>query len=608
MARLRLPSLAAAARSAWTASLRFPAVVVAAAATMAAGFMLVAPGGEEEGATRLLMAASLGMPLGVALTVTLERRGIAPVIPVLGATLLVAGGFWLGWAGWTETLALTRFAHLALLCHLLVACLPFLGRREPAAFWQFNRRILYRWLEGGVYAATLFLGLALALAALDNLFGVDVSERAYAYLWVTVTLGFHPLFFLAGVPREVGALERDETYPSGLRGFATYALVPLTVLYLAILTAYFVKVVATGQWPSGWIGWLVSGAATLGILTLLLASPPAARDRPVWVAQFERWFWPALLPAAIMVGLAIWKRIGQYGLTERRYFLAALTVWLGATALAFTLRRARALIVIPASLAAVALATFAGPWGAYRVAERSQLQRLEALLGQLGMHRQGRITPAAGGLDPDPAREAANIATYLATTHGRHRLGPWLAQRGVTIPDRADSATRPRTARERATTFAPDVLLALGLVGYERPSLDRVWVNRGLGGVIEVKGWDYLVPLGGPTQRWAGADTLTAIVGDDRRRVVVRRGGPVLVEVDLGPTIDSLAAWRLRGDPTRATPDSLLEAIGEGPAAAVLVRLRHAALRDSAGVWRAYELQGDVLVRLLEPSASPRPR
>ena len=365
--------------------------------------------------------------------------------PRLGGLLiaaLVIPLYWLGFPRWTETLQASRFVQLAILIHLLVACVPFLGRREPNAFWQFNRRIFERWLLGAVYAAALFAGLVLALVALDKLFGMDVPDRTYARLWATMAFLFHPLFFLAGMPWDLGALETDDSWPGGLRAFARFVLVPLTTIYLVILTVYFVKVVVTGQWPSGWIGWLVSGAASVGILTLLLSGPPATRHEAPWASLFERWFWPAVLPAAVMLLLAIWKRIDQYGITERRYFLAILALWLLGIAIAFTIRRRLQLIFIPVTLAAVAAATFAGPWGAYDSSKRSQFARLETVLGSLGALSGGRLTKVAEGTDADAAAEAANIVRYLVQTHGPRPMVQWLAARDFTVSDLPPDTTR----------------------------------------------------------------------------------------------------------------------------------------------------------------------
>ncbi len=595
--RLRLPSIDQIAAGTRDAVLRFPAPVLAAVLATVAAFQLIAdtPGTSEEPAIRLLLASLLALPLGVAGTVGLERRlggSAAGRLGGIAIAALVIPLYWIGFAGWTDTIRATRFAQLAILFHLLVACLPFLGRREPNAFWQFNRRIFERFLLGGIYAAALFFGLALALVALDQLFGMDIPERTYARLWVLMALLFHPLFFLAGVPRDVEALEADNAWPGGLRAFARFVLVPLTTLYLLILTAYFVKVVTTSQWPSGWIGWLVSGAAAVGILTLLLSGPPATRHEAPGAALFERWFWPAVLPAAVMLALAVWKRIDQYGITERRYFLAVLTIWLFVTAAAFTWRRQRGLFFIPASLAVLAAVTFLGPWGAYRMSQRSQLGRLEVLLDSLGALEGGRITKVPAGADVRLGGEASNVVRYLVETHGGRPMVEWLGARDLAVGD------LPADTVRHAGAHVQPVLAALGLESF--PVGDRpqwLWANRGPEGAVDVTGYDWLVPLRqrAPSDTvWPGGDTLAAGLSLDQRGIEVRRGGAMVTAVPLGAALDSLAAWRLR-TPQGNPPDSLLRVLA--PDGGAMVHIRQLGIRDSAGSWRAQQFEGEVLVK-----------
>jgi hypothetical protein len=369
--------------------------------------------------------------------------------------------------------------------------------------------------------------------------------------------------------------------------------VPLTTLYLLILTAYFVKVVVTGQWPSGWIGWLVSGAASVGILTLLLSGPPATRHEAPWAALFERWFWPAVLPAAIMLALAIWKRVDQYGITERRYFLAVLTVWLFVTAVAFTIRRRRGLIFIPVTLAIVAALTFVGPWGAYRVSQRSQFGRLETLLASLGALEGGKLEKVAEGANADAGSQAASVVRYLVGTHGSRPMVEWLAARDFTVSDLPPDTTR------HVGSHSEPIITALGLQGFPtdgRPGW--VWANRQPEGAVDVTGYDWLVPL---RQRvpsdtvWPGGDTLAAGLTRDQRALEVRRGGVLVVGIPLGATIDTLAAWRLRNSQGNAPPDSLL--IARTPDGTAMVYIRQVGLRDTAGVWRAEQFEGEVLVK-----------
>ena len=61
-----------------------------------------------------------------------------------------------------------RYGHLTLTLHLAVAVVPYVTVTEPHGFWQYNWTLLFRFLLATLYAAALFIGLGLALAAVDN--------------------------------------------------------------------------------------------------------------------------------------------------------------------------------------------------------------------------------------------------------------------------------------------------------------------------------------------------------------------------------------------------------------------------------------------------------
>ena len=122
--------------------------------------------------------------------------------------------------------------------------------------------------------------------------------------------------------------------------------------------------------------------------------------------------------------------------------------------------------------------------------------------------------------------------------------------------------------------------------------------NRRIEGVVDVTGFDWLVPL---RQRapsdlvWPAGDTLAAGLGVDGRSLQVRRGGAVVAEIGLAAMIDTLVAWRFRTPQADAPPDSLL--VARAPDSSAVLYIRQVGLRDSAGVWRAEQLVGEVLVR-----------
>src|SRR5206468_2806846 len=122
-----------------------------------------------------------------------------------------------------------------------------------------------------------------------------------------------------------------------------------------------IKIVAGGEWPSGWIGWLVASVSVTGLLGFLLVHPLRSDPNEGWIRTYARWLFVGLIPAALMLLVAFWKRIVPYGLTEPRVMGLVLGFWLLGIACLFTARPSSSIRSIPVSLALLLLITLYGP-------------------------------------------------------------------------------------------------------------------------------------------------------------------------------------------------------------------------------------------------------
>ena len=602
---MKLPSIERLVAGAWATAQRFPLVL--ACGLIAAIAAMRAVEADTLDSLRPLAAASLGLPLLTGLTLFAERRQFRALphwaLQAVGVVVLLL--FYRAWPGWSEPMIGMRYFHLSATLHLLVAFVAYVGVREPNGFWQFNRALLFRFCLGGIYTFVLFAGLALAMAGLDNLFGVDIDDLSYPRLFFVLGFVFQTWFFLAGVPEDFERLERDDDYPTGLRVFAQYVLLPLVSLYLVILTAYLGRVVITTTWPSGWIGYLVSALAALGIFSLLLVHPRRGREGHAWIDTYARFFWIALLPSVAMLLLATSQRIGQYGITERRYLLLVLAVWLGGTALFYAVTRSRGIKGIPLSLAVIGLLTFVGPWSAYDVAERSQIGRLEGLLTEHGVLREGTITPRTPAVEipAEDWRQTNDVLLYLTGWHGTAGIDAWFAG-GVAAVDTIGSERTQlwwAAAGRRATLIADH----FGL----EPAEGLLPDSRGFVGIappggrlasVDVSGFDHAlfdVDLFDGRRTFEG-DSLAFDATPDSLGTTIRLGGVPLATASFAGLIDRAARSGVSTAPgsVELPPDSLrLDlAAGDLTVRMLVTRLR---LREVDGVQRPSGVTGVVLLR-----------
>ena len=84
------------------------------------------------------------------------------------------------------------------------ALVPKNGRMISGQFAKppFNRTVILRVILSGAFAFVLWGGLGLALAALENLFGLDVPPERYMELWILILGLFAVPFVLSGIPEE----------------------------------------------------------------------------------------------------------------------------------------------------------------------------------------------------------------------------------------------------------------------------------------------------------------------------------------------------------------------------------------------------------------------
>ena len=559
---MRFPSVTVAVGRARQTAIRFPFAIVSGIVAAVVMIHLI-EGPELDWHPRVWATALLGLPLFTALVTTVERRRLS-VVGRWGAVLAaVAGLVLLGFSSqaWPEQQAALRFLQLGLVAHLAVAVAAFAQGPERSGFWQWNRILLLRYLLAGVYALVLFVGLALALAALDNLFGVNIRSESYPELMAIMAFVFHPWFMLAGVPADLDGLDEVQEYPAGLKLFAQFVLLPLITIYLVILILYLGKVLVTREWPSGWIGWLVSGVSLIGVLALLLLHPVRDREDSAWVNGYGRWFFLALIPSLGILLVAVGQRIGQYGVTEPRYFLLVLALWLVGLGVYYVVSGSRSIRPIPVSLGLVAGLTWFGPWGAYSMSRRSQEGRLDALLVANAMGELGAATAADVPPTPEDVREINAVIRYLHQSHGTPALASALGISEDSVTTWAADAVSSKW--ERVEVAAAKYLA----IEYRAPggggSGDEFVLGLDRGAKVEVAGYDEMgrIWLEQDEPHALGGLGLTLEGSSDLRTVRMLRDGLTVGSFDLSLALDTLDTEGLQDLPGPIMVDAELDGI-----------------------------------------------
>ncbi len=564
---MKLPSVQQLYQEAQRAARRFPLVLCCSLAGAFAAVSRIesAVAWQSSTAYPIILASALGIPLLTALALAAEKwkwsRGVSVGTQWLGVLMLVAYALTVPTGLVNEPpLHLIRFGLLGGGLVLLVMVAPYLRPGEVNGFWQYNKALYLRLFVTGIFSAVLFAGLSIALAALDNLFGVTVPEKRYLELWVLVAGIFSTWFFLAGVPENLDGLDQVQDYPKGLKVFAQYVLFTLVIVYLVILYAYLLKILFQWNWPKGWVSSLILGFSATAILSLLLMHPVRDRSGHAWLRAAGKWLYVALIPLIAVLFLAVMERIGDYGITESRYAGIVAGIWLSAQVLYFLFSRTKSIKFTIGSLCLGAFLVSVAPWGMLSVSERSQVGRLERVLVKDGILVDGRIRREHGRVTREDAQEISSIVSYLSDMHGYQSIQPWFASElkaevtqgparylsAVEVLDRMGVVYAEYRGEAGTRTFSVDAGKPVVIVGYDRVLRQQSLVDNLNTKELRFDGEGISYATG------EGRDTLTVKIGD-------ATSGFETVQADVGAFARKLMLESEEADisPGKMAPESM---------------------------------------------------
>jgi cytochrome bd-type quinol oxidase subunit 2 len=338
----------------------------------------------EEDWQRVAASVALAFPLVFALSVLAARGVIGAAARWAGTAAVLAACAAFGWLGLHPEREADgwRWLLLAGAAVLLLAVTPALPWRERdrRRSWAFAWRVAVRGLGIGLYSVALFGVLAGAVEAVLSLFELRKPAHLYTDLAGAVFFAFAPWIFVGGIHRL--SAPPPAGVPEGVSRLGRWMYVPVLVIYLAVLYAYAVKVLATGELPKNLVSPLVIAAGLIGLLGAVFLEPVHGDDEHRGVSLLVRAVPVLLLP---LVPLALWAlgaRLGEYGWTEFRYVRMAAVAAIGVLGVIGTVRLVRRRRpmqgTVPAVFAAALLLSALGPWSAPAVSRRDQTARLRA--------------------------------------------------------------------------------------------------------------------------------------------------------------------------------------------------------------------------------------
>lgn len=365
--------------------------------------------------SKVIMIYALGIPLSLSIKVFFERKetykkSLLYTIFIIGGVILTL--YYYIFLPDLRMVSMTRYLGINIILYLTFIFIPYLSNNN--SFESYVIRILTRFFTTIIYSMVLFLGLVAILFTIDKLLGVNIRGEIYLYFWFTVVGVFAPSFFLAGVPVKSEKFELEH-YPKLFKVLLLYIVMPLISVYTIILYIYFGKIIITTQWPQGLVSHLVLWYSVISVSVLFFIAPLLKENN--WAKRFMGVFPKVIIPLLVMMFISIGIRINAYGVTENRYYVVILGIWVFLVMVYFSLAKKMRNIILPVSLAIIVLISILGPISSYSISKYSQNKRFEQILISNNMLKEKQLVKASSTISEEDKRELSSILRYFDLNH-----------------------------------------------------------------------------------------------------------------------------------------------------------------------------------------------
>jgi len=258
-----------------------------------------------------------------------------------------------------------------------------------------------------LYSMVLFLGLTAVFLTVDGLSLIKLKEQIYIEIWLFVVFVFAMIFFASKLKKVDENLEEYEIHKI-FRFLIYFIVIPLITIYTGILYIYFGKMLITKSWPQGLVSHLILWYTIFSLFIMIMVTP--MREKDLVAKIFKNYFPFVSVPLLILSIVSISKRISQYGVTELRYFIVLLGIWL-IFCMVSSIFKARLSVILISLIAVVYISVFS-PINNRRITIMSQNKRLERILIKYGLLKDGKLVKNSG-LNENQKYEITDVLNYI---------------------------------------------------------------------------------------------------------------------------------------------------------------------------------------------------
>ena len=269
-----------------------------------------------------------------------------------------------------------RFCIYVCIGHVFILVAPFVLLWNKESFFNHWKTVCIAIARSLFFSFILYGGISLAFLVTEFLFDINIKSERYIQFFIFCIGIINTWIYLSDFPKNIYT-KTTVNYSKALEVFVKYILMPLVILYFIILYAYSLKIVINWNLPKGGVSYLVIALSFLGFVIQLLINPIQKTAKAKTIRYFQPWFYYLLLPLTGLLFVAIFRRISEYGFTEKRYTVFVFAIWILGMIAYMLLSKKKQIRYFLISLMLLFLFTSFGFWGIFKVSIASQLKKFE---------------------------------------------------------------------------------------------------------------------------------------------------------------------------------------------------------------------------------------
>ena len=219
-----------------------------------------------------------------------------------------------------------KFIYTTIFLSIFVA--PFFKQKDENGFWVFLMKNAKAAVIAGAISVVLLAAIEGFLFGFFNLFDIKpTSRKPFIYSAIICSCTIFPILFFSGIPsideclQEAPALNKFQTSAN------KFLFLPVISLYIILLYAYIAKIIIQWEMPKGMVSYLVSASMMLMLLRVTLTLPERINPKPSFEKKLLKILPAACIPLVILMSVGIMRRISDYGISEDRYYIAAVNIF-----------------------------------------------------------------------------------------------------------------------------------------------------------------------------------------------------------------------------------------------------------------------------------------